>query len=80
MPYIDKEARLRLQATNDPQTPGELNYMITQIINSYMKGVTPNYALFNDIVGAIEGAKLEFYRRVVVPYEDDKIQKNGDVY
>lgn len=30
--------------------------------------------------GAIECAKLEFVRRVVSPYEDQKILENGDVY
>ena len=30
--------------------------------------------------GALECAKLEFYRRVVSKYEDQKILDNGDVY
>jgi hypothetical protein len=30
--------------------------------------------------GAIEAAKLEFHRRVVAVYEDDKRRLNGDVY
>jgi hypothetical protein len=33
-----------------------------------------------DAVGAIECCKLEFYRRVAVPYEERKIKTNGDVY
>lgn len=33
-----------------------------------------------EIGGAIECAKLEFYRRVAAPYEDKKIAENGDVY
>ena len=39
-----------------------------------------SYATINDIIGALEGAKMEFYRRVVAPYEDEKIKENGDVY
>ena len=34
----------------------------------------------NAIIGALECAKLELYRRVAAPYEDDKIIENGDVY
>jgi hypothetical protein len=34
----------------------------------------------NDVVGALDGAKAEFQRRVVAPYEDKKIRENGDVY
>tara|TARA_Y100000296_G_C5178378_1_gene261563 strand:+ start:2143 stop:2556 length:414 start_codon:yes stop_codon:yes gene_type:complete len=32
------------------------------------------------ILGAVECAKLELYRRAVVPYEKKKIKENGDVY
>ena len=39
-----------------------------------------SYSLINEVTGALENAKLEFYRRVVVPYEDMKIKINGDVY
>lgn len=35
---------------------------------------------YADIQGALECCKLEFYRRVAVPYEDRKIKLNGDVY
>jgi hypothetical protein len=34
----------------------------------------------NDIIGALEACKLEFYRRLVSHYEDIKIRSNGDVY
>lgn len=32
------------------------------------------------MVGALESAKLELYRRKVSPYEDQKIEANGDVW
>jgi hypothetical protein len=80
MPYIYKAKRAALvEHTRTPQTPGELNYIITSIINNYYKQYG-GYAAINDVLGALEGAKLEFYRRVVAPYEDQKIQENGDVY
>ncbi|WP_439397023.1 DUF6899 family protein [Bradyrhizobium sp. PMVTL-01] len=34
----------------------------------------------NDVLGALDGAKAEFYRRVAAPYEDAKIADSGDVY
>ncbi len=37
-------------------------------------------AYFNAVVGALECAKLELYRRMVAPYENGKIAENGDVY
>jgi hypothetical protein len=33
----------------------------------------------NDIIGVLEAAKTEFYRRIIAPYEDIKIQDNGDM-
>lgn len=80
MPYIKQEDRLRLQTFfDDASTPGELNYLFTWLITAYLHEGT-SYQRINDIVGALEGAKLEFYRRVVAPYEDKKIVENGDVY
>jgi hypothetical protein len=54
--------------------------MVTRLINDYMLSQPFNYQVINDIIGALEGAKMEFYRRVVIPYEDRKIIENGDVY
>jgi SLT domain-containing protein len=83
MPYITQDRRKQLNPHSyDPEwasTPGELNYQITELIKQYWKS-TGNYQGINDIVGVLEGAKLEFYRRIAVPYEDKKIAENGDVY
>jgi hypothetical protein len=81
MPYIKFSDKERLAINQTPETPGELNYLVTCLALRYM-GPKPtwNYAAINDVLGALEGAKLEFYRRVAAPYEDKKIQENGDVY
>jgi hypothetical protein len=78
MPYISQDRRAF--AVNNPETPGELNFAITRILNIYIRRQPWNYQTLNDCLGALEGAKLEFYRRVVVPYEQDKEIENGDVY
>ena len=78
MPYIKQEDRAR--AWREPQSPGELNFAITCRLQDYITRKGLSYTAINDVLGAIEGAKLEFYRRVVVPYEDEKIKENGDVY
>jgi hypothetical protein len=80
MPYINKHDRYDLKENlRDPMTAGELNFLITTIIKQYYEN-RPCYQRINDVVGALEGAKLEFYRRVAAPYEDTKIEENGDVY
>lgn len=80
MPYIKAEDRYALKMGDAAVTPGQLNYLITKLIESYIITNGANYSIFNDIVGAVEGAKLEFYRRIVAPYEDKKREENGDVY
>lgn len=80
MPYIEPGKRNEIYPMcSTPATPGELNFQLTELIKCYWsrKG---NYQGINDILGALEGAKLEFYRRVAVPYEDKKIEENGDLY
>lgn len=63
-----------------PATAGELNYAITSLILDYTVAHGNSYQIYNEIVGALESCKLEFYARVVRPYEDEKIKENSDVY
>ena len=80
MPYIKMKRRSDIVSGDLPQCEGELNYAITMLIKSYLNDQGKCYGTMNDIFGALEGAKLEFYRRVAAPYEDEKIKENGDVY
>jgi hypothetical protein len=81
MPYITSEHRLALKRPDEHLlNPGELNYLITMLIKRYIHGHGLSYCTINDIVGALECAKLEFYRRIVGPYENGKQVENGDVY
>jgi hypothetical protein len=79
MPYIKQQDRETL-LYRDPDTPGELNYMISCLAEYYCRVKGDSYQTFNDILGAFDGASREFYRRVVAPYEDKKIKENGDVF
>lgn len=76
MPYI---AQARRHADLKPSNAGELNYAFTVLALEYWRE-RGNYQAINDIVGALEGAKAEFQRRVVADYENTKIAQNGDVY
>ena len=79
MPYITPEERQKLDL-DESLNPGHLNYHITKLLIAYQRHHGLSYQTVNDILGALEGAKLEFYRRVAVPYENIKINENGDVY
>jgi len=81
MPYIRQEDRTKL-AYGDykfPENAGELNYVLTLVVHKYMRDKGIKYQHYNDVIGALEGCKLELYRRYVSPYEDVKIKDNGDV-
>ena len=79
MPYIKWEKRTPLHQEK-PLDAGELNWALTMLVLAYIDAHGKSYQTINDILGALEGAKLEFYRRVAVPYENRKISENGDVY
>ena len=59
---------------------GVLNYCITSLLNEVLKTNGLKYRNINELVGVLECAKLELYRRVASPYEDEKKDSNGDVY
>lgn len=81
MPYVagDKLRRDIELGLRRPQTPGELNFLISSLCNTYLDE-EPRYADINEVVGVLECAKLELYRRVAAPYEDIACANNGDVY
>jgi hypothetical protein len=79
MPYIDQASRDAIDSGEIPNTPGELNYLLTVTVLEYIRDKGESYTAYNDALGALEGCKLELYRRHVAPYEDEKIVKNGDV-
>lgn len=81
MPYIEESIKQSLdRGIISPAVPGHLNYAFTTVILQYLEDRGLSYQTINDVVGALEACKLEFYRRVAVPYENEKIQANGDVY
>lgn len=83
MPYITNERReIILEGSHKylADNSGELNFQITDLIIDYVVAHGLKYQTLNDVIGALDGAKAEFQRRVVGPYEDKKIKQNGDVY
>lgn len=86
MPYLTKERKaffnefLPVGIFYDGSKSGELNYCLTSLCLTYLEGKAESYQTYNDIVGALESCKLEFYRRMVAEYENKKIKENGDVF
>lgn len=87
MPYISMKQREMFDALHDELlqlpslTAGDLNYLITTICDQHIRNKQrAGYADINEVIGVLECAKLEFYRRIAGPYEDQKMREHGDVY
>lgn len=88
MPYVKPDERGQyVQVIRLPANPGQLNYLLTSIVNAYYKErwsddqgyLGLSYTGINEIIGVLECMKLEWYRRVAAPYENDKERENGDL-
>lgn len=84
MPYIKPQDRIKfdshaIEIAKLAECAGDLNYAITIILQSYLKKKGLKYANCNELMGMMECCQNEFYRRVVAPYEDSCIARNGDV-
>lgn len=84
MPYLKKLDRDRI-ITNlrhcQVSNVGELNFAINHLVMKLLSNYAQlGYGELNDVIGAMESSKLEFYRRIVVPYEQGKIRDNGDCF
>jgi len=82
MPYINPDRADYLsdkiyELSRNIHNLGELNYVITKLLLSEAPAI---YSDFAALIGTLECAQLEFYRRAVAPYEDKKRAENGDVY
>jgi len=87
MPYIERSERAKyddvinqiiriLNKVSIDNIDGELNYLISKIFKDLYE---PRYFDYNRAIGVLESVKQEFYRRVVAPYEDNKIIEKGDI-
>ncbi len=87
MPYIKLDRRCDIDSDLmregicwTPENAGELNFLVSTFIANYIRANGCKYAVVNEMIGALECAKMELNRVIVGPYEDLKIQENGPVY
>ena len=84
MPYIPAEKREILdpfltQLALEVETQGELNYCIYKLSSLLINRIGERYDTLSLCSSAMEHAKLEWYRRRLAPYEDQKIVQHGDI-
>ncbi|MFC1757096.1 DUF6899 family protein [Patescibacteria group bacterium] len=82
MPYIKPEDRPRMdkvvQAMVEAGTEanGDLNYVLFKFCR---ERVPPSYNAYKNFIGELRQCAAEIERRMLAPYEDEKIKENGDV-
>jgi hypothetical protein len=93
MPYIPQQDRVpygplideiaSLLADQPPERrKGHANYVVTQILRrgwGVDRAEGESYSSYADVIGTLECAKQEIYRRWVATYEDGAIRRSGDV-
>ena len=86
MPYISKFDRGTLDPYLEPliskvKTPGHLNYCITCLLLSFLPPrEARTYRTLSTIRSVLYDIADEYYRRMMVPFEEEKRKANGDVY
>ena len=87
MPYIPQDKRSNIDEHVTPivdyikslpveKQDGALNYAVTRMLNDIYGS---KYFDYNRAMGVVSNIQSEFFRRKVAPYEDTKIQENGDI-
>lgn len=57
---------------------GDLNYSISRLLGAAFLNES-RYHTIARVTGVLANVKDEFYRRIGIPYENQAIEKNGDV-
>jgi len=90
MPYVKREIRRHLAkwldglilnlvnlTSSGTRNSGVVTYVIYKIlVDIYGRG---NYERRSNALKVLESVKLEFYRKILAPYEDKKAEENGDI-
>lgn len=86
MPYTKQEDRTpRMKEAigalaNEIKNKGDLNYTICQLTGMLiLKTGGMGYTNVSNWIDGVDGAERELTRRLLNPYEDLKIEENGDV-
>ncbi len=80
MPYVDQGIRASLEQGRVPTKPGELNYLMSQLIKGYIAMNGKSYTTLNAVAGVLSCLSMEVYRRITAVYEDEKMSESGEVF
>lgn len=82
MPYIKQEDRkvmdmiVKIMCEADIRANGDLNYILFAFCKRH---ADLNYNSLKNYIGELRQCATEIERRILAPYEDEKLKINGDV-
>ena len=82
MPYVKQINRVSLDyivqemRSAEVKADGDLNYILFAYCKRHIK---PSYNAYKNFCGELRQCATEIERRILAPYEDQKIKENGDV-
>jgi len=86
MPYINQEYResldevVSIMLDKGVEPNGTLNYVLFKFCKEYFKHRSQeSYNTLKNFIGELNESAAEIRRRILFPYEDKKIEENGDV-
>jgi hypothetical protein len=88
MPYIKELDRVKFKPILEEFdkiilhsliSTGDMNYLITKMVHNFLDEKGVSYKNINEMIGVLECAKLELYRKIASPYEDEKEKTNGKI-
>jgi hypothetical protein len=83
MPYIKQESRPKMDEVVDAMVEagvlanGDLNYILYKFCKYYIR--PRGYNSYKNFCGELRQCATEIERRILGPYENIKIDENGDV-
>jgi len=84
MPYIKDKEKKKFANLIDKlvlyiNSKGDLNYVICELTSQFIAQTGVTYTRMSEKIDAVHDAEAELRRRLLDPYEDQKIIDNGDV-
>jgi hypothetical protein len=82
MPYVKQERRSDLNKVvvsmidAGVKVDGDLNYILFRFCKHHL---SPSYNNYKNFIGELNETVAEIRRKLLAPYEDEKIKENGDV-
>jgi hypothetical protein len=88
MPYIEPDRRVHFDELaervvillKEDTARGDLNYFFFRVIYLWLKHIGLSYRHMQDYIhGTLDSCKMEMWWRLMRPYEDEAIHRNGDI-